>query len=98
MNVTARTRLDVVPLSQYIGAEVRGIDLRAVLDPDVVEDIHQAWLDHAVLLFRDQRLSQEDLLRVTGYFGELAALTRPAKFFPKGYSRLLPNNDDFEHP
>jgi taurine dioxygenase len=91
MNVTARTRLDVVPLSQYIGAEVRGIDLRAVLDPDVVEDIHQAWLDHAVLLFRDQRLSQEDLLRVTGYFGELAALTRPAKFFPKGYSRLLPN-------
>jgi taurine dioxygenase len=65
--------------------------LRAVLDPDVVEDIHQAWLDHAVLLFRDQRLSQEDLLRATGYFGELAALTRPAKFFPKGYSRLLPN-------
>ena len=38
MNVTARTRLDVVPLSQYIGAEVRGIDLRAVLDPDVVEE------------------------------------------------------------
>src|SRR4030081_999498 len=91
MNVTARTRLHVVPLSQHIGAEIRGIDLRAALDQKVVDDIHKAWLDHAVLLFRDQSLSQEDLLRVTGYFGELAALTRPAKFFPKGYSRLLPN-------
>jgi taurine dioxygenase len=91
MNVTAATRLDVAPLSQHIGAEIRGIDLRAKLSADVIDEIHQAWLDHAVVLFRDQSLSQEDLLRVTGYFGELAALTRPAKFFPKGYSRLLPN-------
>jgi hypothetical protein len=30
------------------------------------------------------------LLRVTGYFGELGELSRPAKYFPKGYSRLLP--------
>jgi hypothetical protein len=35
-------------------------------------------------------LSQEDLLRLTGYFGELGELSRPAKYFPKGYSRLLP--------
>lgn len=91
MNVTTRTRLDVVPLSKHIGAEIRGIDLRAALDADLADEIHQAWLDHAVLLFRGQSLSQEDLLRVTGYFGELAPLTRPAKFFPKGYARLLPN-------
>jgi len=28
---------------------------------------------------------------VTAYFGEIAPLSRPPKFFPKGYSRLLPN-------
>jgi taurine dioxygenase len=91
MNVATRTRLDVIPLSKHIGAEIRGIDLRSTLDRDVIHAIHQAWLDHAVLLFRNQSFSQEDLLRVTGYFGELAPLSRPAKFFPKGYARLLPN-------
>jgi len=44
-----------------------------------------------VLLFRGQSFSQEDLVRVTPYFGEIAPLSRPPKFFPKGYSRLLPN-------
>jgi taurine dioxygenase len=91
MNVAIAARVDVVPLSKHIGAEIRGIDLRIALDADTIKQIRQAWLDHSVLLFRNQSLSQEDLLRVTGYFGELAPLTRPAKFFPKGYARLLPN-------
>lgn len=91
MNVATVARIDVVPLSKHIGAEIRGIDLRAALDADTVRHIRQAWLDHVVLLFRNQSFSQEDLLRVTGYFGELAPLTRPVKFFPKGYARLLPN-------
>ena len=91
MGTATLSRLDVVPLSQHIGAEIRGIDLRDQLDAETVEAIHQAWLDHCVLLFRGQSFSQEDLIRVTGYFGEIAPLSRPPKFFPKGYSRLLPN-------
>jgi taurine dioxygenase len=91
MGTATLSRIDVVPLSQHIGAEIRGIDLRDQLDADTVQAIHQAWLDHVVLLFRGQSFSQEDLIRVTGYFGELAPLSRPPKFFPKGYSRLLPN-------
>src|SRR5580692_7190634 len=91
MNTTTLSRLDVVPLSQYIGAEIRGIDLRDQLDPATIAAIHQAWLDHAVLLFRGQDFSQEDLVRITAYFGEIGPLARPPKLFPKGYSRLLPN-------
>jgi len=91
MNTATLSRLDVVPLSKHIGAEIRGIDLRVPLDKETMDAIHQAWLDHSVLLFRGQSFSQEDLLRVTGCFGELAPLSRPPKFFPKGYSRLLPN-------
>ena len=91
MNVAIAAKLDVVPLSKHIGAEIRGIDLRTGLDAGTRKQIHQAWLDHSVLLFRNQSLSQEDLLHVTGYFGEIGPLTRPAKFFPKGYARLLPN-------
>jgi taurine dioxygenase len=91
MNTTTLSRLDVVPLSQNIGAEIRGIDLRDQLDPATIAAIHQAWLDHVILLFRGQDFSQEDLVRITAYFGEIGPLARPPKLFPKGYSRLLPN-------
>lgn len=84
-------QLDVVPLSKHVGAEIKGIDLRETLDADVVNAIHRAWLDYCVLVFRNQNFSQEDLLRVTAYFGEIGPLARPAKLFPKGYARLLPN-------
>jgi taurine dioxygenase len=90
MTVATRTRLDVVPLTQHIGAEIRGIDLHEKPDEETIAAIHQAWLDHLVFIFPGQKLSQEDLVRVTHYFGEQAQHSRPAKYFPKGYSSLLP--------
>jgi taurine dioxygenase len=91
MDATTRTRLDVVPLTRHIGAEIRGIDLRNHLDAETVKAIHQAWLDHIVLVFRGQSFSQEDLIRATGFFGEHAPMSRPPSSFPKGYAKLLPN-------
>jgi alpha-ketoglutarate-dependent taurine dioxygenase len=90
MTTLTRTRFEVVPLTEHIGAEIRGLDLRERPDDETVRAIYQAWLDHLVIVFPGQNLSQEDLIRVTGYFGELGELSRPAKYFPKGYSRLLP--------
>jgi taurine dioxygenase len=90
MTVATRTRLDVAPLTQHIGAEIRGIDLHEKPDEETIAAIHQAWLDHLVIIFPGQKLSQEDLVRVTHYFGEQAQHSRPAKYFPKGYSSLLP--------
>src|ERR1700719_1974036 len=83
-------RLDVVPLTKHIGAEIRGIDLREKPDEATVKAIYQAWLDHLVLIFPDQKLSQEDLIRATKFFGEPGKLPRPPKYFPKGYSSMLP--------
>ena len=91
MTTTTQARLDVVKLTPHIGAEVRGLDLRATLEAATVAAIRRAWLDHAVLVFRGQALGQEELLRVTAYFGEVAPLARPAEYFPKGYANLLPN-------
>ena len=90
MSVETRTRFEVMPLSKHIGAEIHGLDLREKPDEDTIRAIYRAWLDHLVIVFPKQSLSQEDLIRVTGYFGELGELSRPAKYFPKGYSRLLP--------
>jgi taurine dioxygenase len=85
-----KTAFDTVPLTKYTGAELRGIDLRTKPDEDTIRAIYQAWLDHLVIIFPEQQLSQEDLVRVTGYFGQIGELHRPPKFFPKGYSKLLP--------
>ena len=90
MNVITRTRFELVPLTEHIGAELRGIDLRERPDEETIAAIYQAWLDHLVLIFPGQTLAQEDLIRVTGYFGELGELGRPPKYFPKGYSKILP--------
>lgn len=87
---TGKARFEVVPLTRHIGAEVRGIDLRLKPDEETVRAIYQAWLDHLVLIFPDQKLEQEDLIRATGFFGQIGTLGRPPKYFPKGYSRLLP--------
>src|SRR5499427_3501323 len=90
MTVVTKTRLDVVPLTRHIGAEIRGFDLREKPDEDTIKAIYQAWLNHIVIIFPDQKLSQEDLIRVTGYFGEQGMPRRPPKFFPKGYAKILP--------
>jgi len=80
-----------VPLTQHIGCEVRGIDLREPVALESAAAIYRAFLDHAVLVFRGQALTQEDLIRVTGIFGEFAPLGRPAHTLPKGFSKILPN-------
>ena len=56
MTVTTKTRLEVVPLTKHIGAEIRGIDLREKPDQDDRQAIYQAWLDHLVIIFPEQKL------------------------------------------
>jgi taurine dioxygenase len=71
LRLYARGGIAVVPLSQTIGAEIRGVDLRQALDPATWTAIHRAWLDHSVLLFRDQQLSDAELVRFSRHFGPL---------------------------
>jgi taurine dioxygenase len=66
----ATTKLDVAPTGAGVGAEIRGIDLREI-DDRVFAAIHQAWLDHSVLLFRGQTLTDADLITFSRRFGDL---------------------------
>jgi taurine dioxygenase len=66
--------MTATPLSTAIGAEIVGVDLRAPLDDARFEWILKAWHRHCVLLFRDQRLENEDQLRFAGRFGELSKI------------------------
>lgn len=87
----AQAGLRFEPLTKHIGCEVKGIDLREPVSAEAASAMYRAWLDHAVLVFRDQDMSQEDLVRITGIFGEFAPLGRPAHTLPSGFAKLLPN-------
>ncbi len=73
--------LEVVPVTDAIGAEIRGLDLRNAFTPPARAAVHRAWLEHCVILLRDQRLSDADLIRFSRSFGELdrgPPMARPA--------------------
>ena len=38
-----------------VGAEISGVDLSKALAPEVVAEIHRAWLDYHVVFFHDQK-------------------------------------------
>lgn len=59
----------VLPTGGALGAEIRGVDLAQPLSPETVQQIHFALLDHYVLFFRRQNISEEDQVRFTSYFG-----------------------------
>lgn len=75
--MTATLSIEVQPLSPALGAEITGVDLGRPLDDESFARIHDAWLDHLVLLFRGQDLSAADQMRFCGYFGKISARARP---------------------
>jgi len=68
---TTTSQLEVLAVDAALGAEVRGVDLSRPLPAPVLEAVRRAWLEHVVLLFRGQTLSDEDLIAFGRQFGEL---------------------------
>ena len=64
------TRISVAPLTGALGAEVSGIQLRD-LDDEVQAELHDAWLEHKVLFFRDQELTRDDHVEYGRRWGSL---------------------------
>jgi taurine dioxygenase len=54
-----------------LAADIEGVDLSAPLDAGTLAAINEAWGEHLVLRFRGQKLSDDDLMRFSRYFGEL---------------------------
>lgn len=63
-----QTSFEILPTNAALGAEVRGLDLKALTVP-VFAALHKAWLQHILLVFRGQSLGAEDLVRLVKFFG-----------------------------
>ena len=70
-------RLDLQPLSEAIGVEVRGVDLNEPLDEALAATIRAAWAERSILLIRGQELDDEAQYAFARIFGDIAQRSKP---------------------
>jgi taurine dioxygenase len=63
--------MKITPLAYCLGAEVSDIDLSKTLSDSDARLLKNAYLDHLLLLFRNQDIEDQDLIRVSSIFGEM---------------------------
>ena len=84
--------LTVRPLASALGAEISGVDLSRSLDDATFKAIHDVWLKHQVILFRDQSLSEDQQIAFAERFGELQPVrTTPGLYKKNPYVLMVTN-------
>ena len=63
--------LEITPLNAPLGAYVRGTRLKGDINPNHFQIIQQALLDHHLLLFPDQDITEAEQVGFSGLFGKL---------------------------
>jgi alpha-ketoglutarate-dependent 2,4-dichlorophenoxyacetate dioxygenase len=91
MSVTFRN------LHPVFAAEVSGIDCRAPLSAAEVTAVEAGMDQYAVLVFRDQALTDEQQLAFTRHFGELEGYNTPGHIRKQQESRLGAGMADFSN-
>lgn len=71
MNQIARASVGFHWLTEVIGTEVTGIDLTAPLDLETAQSLEGQLIERKVLVFRSQRLSNDEFIRFAKTFGTL---------------------------
>ena len=84
-------KLDIRPLSKTFAAEVVGVDI-SKLDGATFGEVRQAWLDHEILVLRDQDITEADLVTFSGRFGELEIHVRTEYLSPENPEILYVSN------
>ena len=79
----------IIPSGQALGAEIRNLDLRNLNDSEF-DSIHDAWLNHLVVLLRAQQLTDEDLIRFSRRLGNLdwAPVQETGRRFVEGHPEI----------
>lgn len=84
------TGLDIEPLAGYIGAEIRGVDLRHPLEAAVVDEIRNALHTYKVIFFRDQEIGHAEQIAFARHFGKVTPAHPHEEDPPEGFPEILP--------
>ena len=68
----AEATIEVAPLADAVGAELRGVDLAAPLPPETLVRLRRIWLDAGVLVLPDQPLTSAAFLAFARALGEVS--------------------------
>jgi alpha-ketoglutarate-dependent taurine dioxygenase len=71
-----RTPLDPYPLDGNLACEVAGLRLWEPPEAETVEALPALWVEHPVLVFRRQALSEGELADFSAHFGPLKRIVR----------------------
>jgi taurine dioxygenase len=80
---------DVTPLTGSLGAEISGLDLSRPFGGETLAAVRGAWLEHLVLCFRGQRLSDAELIAFSEQFGALDRVPSWDQFHSPGHPEVL---------
>ena len=67
----AKQRIEVKRRHPLIGSEIRGVDLAKALDRDTLERLDEIWMEHLMLVFPQQPISDEQHIAFGRNFGQL---------------------------
>ena len=89
--------VSIRPLHPVFAGEVAGVDCRKPLGPAEVAAIDHGMDEYAVLVFRDQNISDEEQIAFTRHFGELESYASPGHIRKCADQRLGPGIADFSN-
>jgi len=81
-------KITITPAQGRFVAEVSGVDLSRPMDDRQFEQIHDAFIAHSILVFRNQTLSNEEHIAFSRRFGELEIHTAKHWLLPD-YPEIL---------
>jgi alpha-ketoglutarate-dependent taurine dioxygenase len=83
------TGFEAIPTGASLGAQIAGVDLRDIDEPTFAR-VLDAWHRHCALLFRNQSLSDPDLIAFSRRFGELdwAPIQESGRRFVEGMPEI----------
>lgn len=88
--------LEIVPSGRDVGAEIRGLDIATALTADDLAVVEGAFVEHQVLLFRDQPLSPQQFAAFSAQFGHLQRHIQSAYWHPEVPEIVFNRNVDDE--
>ncbi len=85
----------ITPLTDHTGAEVTGLDFRTPIDADARTALNDAFVEHHVLVMRDQEFSPDDFKVAVQVFGELQPHDKKEHHVPGFPDVSYVSNDEF---